>query len=94
MMSVYIGGLLPEGITLSDAQINLVASALQPYVKTALTNASGSFADYLTGTNPNFSVEIAIAPAMPTVKTVTGTPLRHNCRPDSRVCRRRISIML
>ena len=71
MMSVYIGGLLPEGITLSDAQINLVASALQPYVKTALTNASGSFADYLTGTNPNFSVEIAIAPAMPTVKTVT-----------------------
>jgi hypothetical protein len=71
MMSVYIGGLLPEGITLSDAQINLVASALQPYVKTALTNASGSFADYLTGTNPSFSVEIAIAPAMPTLKTVT-----------------------
>ena len=71
MMSVYIGGLLPEGITLSDAQINLVASALQPYVKTALTNAAGSFADYLTGTNPNFSVEIAIAPAMPTLKTVT-----------------------
>jgi len=71
MMSVYIGGLLPEGITLSDAQINLVASALQPYVKTALTNASGSFADYLTGTNPSFSVEIALAPAMPTLKTVT-----------------------
>jgi hypothetical protein len=71
IMSVYIGGLLPEGITLSDAQINLVASALQPYVKTALTNASGSFADYLTGTNPSFSVEIAIAPAMPTLKTVT-----------------------
>ena len=71
MMSVYIGGLLPEGITLSDAQIDLVASALQPYVKTALTSASGNFADYLTGTNPNFSVEIAIAPAMPTLKTVT-----------------------
>ncbi|MGP8079607.1 MAG: hypothetical protein ACLPVI_03755 [Dehalococcoidales bacterium] len=71
IMTVYIGGLLPQGITLSDAQIDLVVNALQPSIKTALTSASGSFADYLTGTSPSFSVEVALAPAMPTLKTVT-----------------------
>ena len=71
IMTEYIGGLLPENITLSDAQIDLVVNALEPSVKTALTGESGNFADYLTGTNPNFSIEVTITPAMPTLKTVT-----------------------
>jgi hypothetical protein len=66
----YIGGPLAEGITLSDAQIDQVANALQPSIKTAFSYAAGSFVDYLTGTNLDFSVEVPFAPALQTLETV------------------------
>jgi hypothetical protein len=65
-----IGGQLPEGIQLSSQQIDRVLTAIQPYFKTALNNASGSIADYLIGTNPSFSVKVALTSAIPTLKTV------------------------
>jgi hypothetical protein len=66
----YIGGPLAEGITLSDAQIDQVVDALQPSIKTAFSDAAGTFADYLTGTNLNFSLEMLFAPALQTLRTV------------------------
>jgi hypothetical protein len=66
----YIGEQLPQDITLSSEQIDRVANALQPIVKTALTGASGTFADYLTGASSSFNVNISLAAAFPTLKTV------------------------
>ena len=61
---------LPEGIMLSNQQIDRVIAALEPSLKTDLTNASGDIADYLIGTKSNFSAETAFAPALPTLKVV------------------------
>lgn len=66
----YIVGQLPAGIQLSDAQIDQLVMALQPSVKTALTNASGDIAGYLLGTQPDFSITLVLAPALPTLETV------------------------
>ena len=66
-----IVGQLPEGVHLSDAQIDQIVTALQPSVSTALSNASGDIAGYLLGTQPNFSITVALAPALPTLETVT-----------------------
>jgi hypothetical protein len=66
----YIGGTLPEGITLSDAQIDQVVNALQPSIKTAFSEEAGSFADYLTGNSSTFTVEVPLTPALQTLKTV------------------------
>ena len=66
----YIGGTLPEGITLSDAEINTIAAALQPLIKTAFADAAGAFADYLTGTDYTFSVGVPLLPALQSLKTV------------------------
>jgi hypothetical protein len=65
----YIGGPLPEGITLSDAEINTVVEALQPSIKTAFAGAAGDFADYLTGTDATFSVRVPLLPALQSLKT-------------------------
>ena len=65
----YIGGPLPEGITLSDAEINTVVDALQPSIKTAFAGAAGDFADYLTGTDATFSVRVPLLPALQSLKT-------------------------
>jgi hypothetical protein len=70
ILTDYIGEQLPQDITLSSAQIDRVVTALQPAVKTALSGASGNFADYLTGISPNFNVNIPLATVMPTLKTV------------------------
>ncbi len=66
----YIGGPLPEGITLSDAQIDQVVNALQPSIKTVFSDAAGSFADYLTGNSDTFVVEVPLTPALQALKTV------------------------
>ena len=58
-----IVGQLPGGVQLSDAQIDQMVAALQPSVSTALSNASGDIAGYLLGTQPNFSITVALAPA-------------------------------
>jgi hypothetical protein len=66
-----IVGQLPGGVQLSDAQIDQLVTALQPAVSTALSNASGDIAGYLLGTQPDFSITVALAPALPTLETVT-----------------------
>ena len=70
ILTQYLGQQLPQDINLSSDQIDRVVAVLKPSVKTALTNASGSFADYLTGTSDTFSITISLAPAMPTLKEV------------------------
>ena len=66
-----IVGQLPGGIQLSDAQIDQLVTALQPSVSTALTNASGDIAGYLLGTQPDFNITVALAPALPTLEAMT-----------------------
>ena len=66
-----IVGQLPGDIQLSDAQIEQLVTALQPAVSAALTNASGDIAGYLLGTQPDFNITVALAPALPTLETVT-----------------------
>jgi hypothetical protein len=70
ILTQYLGQQLPQGINLSSDQIDRVVTVLKPSVKTALTNASGSFADYLTGAKSRFSIIISLQPAVPTMKTV------------------------
>jgi len=70
ILTGYIGAQLPQGIQLTSAQIDRVVAALQPAVKTALSGASGNFADYFTGAKTNFTLKVPLASAMPTVKTV------------------------
>jgi hypothetical protein len=70
ILLVYIGGTLPEGITLSDAEINTVTAALQPSIKTAFAGAAGDFANYLTGADAAFSVGVPLQPALQSLKTV------------------------
>ncbi|MCX6003693.1 MAG: hypothetical protein NTX46_04695 [Chloroflexi bacterium] len=65
-----IGGQLPQGIQLSDAQINRVVAAMEPYFKEGLTDAVDAVADYLVGARQSFSVRISFEPAMVTLKAV------------------------
>jgi hypothetical protein len=73
ILTAEIGGQLPDGIQLTSQDMDQLVAALQPSVKTAITNASGNIADYLMGTNPNFSIDIDLTPVMPSLKIVTET---------------------
>ena len=66
----FMDGKLPEGIELTNVELDSVAAALQPSVKAALTSEAGNFADYLLGTKPSFEVKVDITPAFPTLKIV------------------------
>ena len=70
ILTPYIGEQLPEGIELTTQQIDRVVTALAPFVKTVMTDASSNFVDYLIGTKTNISVKVDLTPSFPTLKTV------------------------
>jgi hypothetical protein len=70
ILTQYIGYQLPQGITLSSQQIDQVVTAVLPVVKTTLTGAAASFADYLTGGNTPLNIKLDLTSALPTLKTV------------------------
>jgi hypothetical protein len=65
-----IGGQLPQGIQLSDAQIDRVVAVMEPYFREGLTDAVDAVADYLVGARQSFSVRISVEPAMVTLEAV------------------------
>ncbi|MBN1643892.1 MAG: hypothetical protein JW856_03650 [Dehalococcoidales bacterium] len=69
-LSEQIGGQLPQGLELTDAQIDRVVAAMEPYFKNGLKEAVDDIADYLVGAGQSFSVSISFAPAMTDLKVV------------------------
>jgi hypothetical protein len=70
LLTYKIGNQLPKGITLSDDQIDSMATAIEPTFKTGLANSIGPIVDFLLGNKQNFNVSIPITPAIPTLKTI------------------------
>ena len=83
IMQGYICGPPPEGIIFSDTEINTMTAALQPSIKIAFAGAAGDFADYLTGTDVNFSIGVPLQPALLSLKTVSKEAFLRNCRQNS-----------
>ncbi len=69
-LSEQIGGQLPQGIELTDAQIGRVVAAMEPYFKNGLISAVDDIADYLVGARQTFSISISFDLAMTTLKSV------------------------
>jgi hypothetical protein len=65
-----IGTQLPEGVQLSSQQLDIIAAALQPVLKTDFANQSAGIADYVTGSKTDYTVHVSLASALPTLKTV------------------------
>lgn len=75
-------GQLPEGIQLTDAQIDRILSALEPAMKSGLITAADPIADYLVGSRPDFSVIIPLQPVMPAVKPIMKEAFLANLPPE------------
>jgi hypothetical protein len=61
-------GQLPQGVTLTDRQVEEILTSLDSALKSGLKNAADPIADYLVGSRPDFSVEISLDTVMTTVK--------------------------
>jgi hypothetical protein len=70
ILNEEIGSQLPEGIILTGQQTDRMEKALQPTIQTALTTAIPAIADYLTGVKSDFTINVDLGPAMPTLKTI------------------------
>ena len=59
---------LPQGITLSSADVDKIINILQPVVKQGLAASADEIADYIVGIRPEFSVDISAA--TPSIKPI------------------------
>ena len=61
---------LPEGITLTDEQLNKISIILEPVIKSKLKPAASQLADYIVGNTSNFSLTISIESVLSEIKPV------------------------
>jgi hypothetical protein len=70
LLTKQIGNQLPQGITLTNDQIDRMATAIEPTFKTGLANSIGPIIDYLLGNRQDFTIRISLSPVLPTLKPV------------------------
>jgi len=61
---------LPEGVTLTDDQLNKLSTILEPVIKSKLKPAVSQLADYVIGNTSTFNVTISIQPVLSEIKQV------------------------
>ena len=68
LLTHKIGNQLPKGITLSDDQIDSMATAIEPTFKTGLASSIDPIIEFLLGNRQDFNISISITSSFPTLK--------------------------
>jgi len=70
LLTNQIGNQFPQGITLTNDQIDRMATIIEPTFKAGLANSIGPIIDYLLGDRQDFTISVSLTPVLPTLKPI------------------------